>query len=118
MEYHTQHFMRGEWYGYRFPETISELRDEIMDARDYEIEEKRKLFYKYRDFFKPWDVRVWTETEGNRSNYWLNAVSFSSREARDNFLIHTNNVGIMTRRYGSFFQHYPCIFSVKTSIKV
>lgn len=43
MEYHTQHFMRGEWYGYRFPETISELRDEVMDDRDYEIEEKRKL---------------------------------------------------------------------------
>jgi len=84
-------------FNYRMPNLNACLGLPQLQKLNHFIEEKRKLFYKYRDFFKPWDVRVWTETEGNRSNYWLNAVSFSSREARDNFLIHTNNVGIMTR---------------------
>jgi hypothetical protein len=41
--HHTQHHMRGEWYGYRFPETIGELRDEILEEKEKKIEENRAL---------------------------------------------------------------------------
>ena len=41
--HHTQHFMRGNWYGYRFPETIREINDEIMESRRKKLESNRQL---------------------------------------------------------------------------
>ena len=55
------------------------------------------LAKKYNDFFSNFNCLFWVQQEGNESNYWLNAVSFSSQKDKFYFLKETNKKFVMTR---------------------
>jgi aminotransferase in exopolysaccharide biosynthesis len=85
-------------FNYRLPNLNAALGCAQMAQLDVFIAAKRRLALLYRDWFRDWpQVTFFTEPAGARSNYWLNAILLQDRAERDDFLGHTNNVGVMTR---------------------
>ena len=62
------------------------------------IENKRDTAKRYQGFFEGIiGVEYIPETEFGKSNFWLNAIRFPSKKERDEFLVYSNDNGVMTR---------------------
>lgn len=59
-------------------------------------------------------VRFFTEPEGCRSNYWLNAIILENRTARDEFLNYSNDNGVMTRPVWEMINRLPMFQNCET----
>ena len=74
------------------------------------IENKRDLAEAYRKAFAELSgVRLFTEPDFARSNYWLNVLLLdeASSEQRDALLASTNQIGIMTRPAWTLMHKLP-----------
>ncbi|MFC1504051.1 LegC family aminotransferase [Spirochaetota bacterium] len=89
------HDMTG--YNYRMPNINAALGCAQMEMLDSFIMSKRKLADKYKIYFDREGISFFTEPEGSRSNYWLNAIVMNDREERDGLLEYSNQKSIMTR---------------------
>ena len=85
-------------FNYRLPNLNAALGLAQMAQLAAFVAKKRNLAKYYSEWLDEWlQVRFFTEPAQARSNYWLNAILFPDRAARDEFLGRTNDCGIMTR---------------------
>jgi perosamine synthetase len=84
-------------FNYRMPNINACLGLAQFEKLDDILANKRSLAEMYTNFFADSGHRFWTERSDCRANYWLNAVSFQTREQKQFFLETTNAAGIMTR---------------------
>lgn len=84
-------------YNYRMPSINAALGLAQIECIDVYIERKRQLASNYHDYFGKQGIKTIRESEGCRSNCWLNAIILKDRNERNAFLEYTNSHGIMTR---------------------
>ena len=84
-------------YNYRMPNLNAALGCAQMEKLEEIIDNKRELAYLYAKFFRQIGVQFFTEPPDCHSNYWLNALVLKDKAERDEFLIYTNDEGVMTR---------------------
>jgi perosamine synthetase len=85
-------------YNYRMPNLNAALACAQLEQLNNYIENKRDTAKKYHQFFEKLDgIEAIRELKDSYSNYWLNAIRFSSSKDRDTFLQYSNDNGIMTR---------------------
>lgn len=84
-------------FNYRMPNLNAALGCAQIEQLDFFIAQKRKLFNKYKEFFKNSDIEIFEEPKNSFANYWLQVVLLKNRAERDNFLEYTNSNGVMTR---------------------
>jgi len=95
---HSYEFMHDEiGYNYRMPNLNAALGCAQMERLDEFLEIKGQLADQWYDFFEQNNVRFVRAIDGNKANYWLNAIVLDSKEYRDTFLKVTNDNGVMTR---------------------
>lgn len=97
-QWEFSHDMIG--YNYRLPNINAALGCAQLEQLAGFVEDKRKLAIKYQEAFEDVPgIRIFTEPEFARSNYWLNALILDEENAveRDSLLESTNHAGIMTR---------------------
>lgn len=84
-------------YNYRLPNLNAALGCAQIEQLDQFVDAKRNLAEKYKNKFESLDATFFVEPKHCKSNYWLNAVLFKSKDERNNFLEITNNNNVMTR---------------------
>lgn len=95
---HKWEFFHDEiGYNYRLPNLNAAMACAQMETLPAFVENKRKTAAAYREYFADKQIRFIDEPKETASNFWLNAVLFSERKERDEFLEFTNNNGVMTR---------------------
>ena len=74
-------------YNYRLPNLNAALLVAQLENLELFLKSKRELAMIYKEYFSKFDdVKFIDEPAEARSNFWLNAVLFESREKRDEFL--------------------------------
>jgi len=95
---HAWEYMHDELgYNFRMPNLNAALACAQLEQLSDFIEQKRKLFKQYTDFFANSPIEVKQPLPDTTSDHWLIALELLDREARDAFLEATNAVGVMTR---------------------
>jgi perosamine synthetase len=97
-------------YNYRMPNLNAALGCAQLEKLPGYIEDKRRLFEKYREAFRDVrGVRLFAEPEGTRSNYWLQVILLDEAQAgqRDAVLASTNDAGLMTRPAWTLMHKLP-----------
>jgi len=87
-------------YNYRLPNINAALGCAQLEELPDILEEKRKLFRRYKDTFANISgVNLVAEPDGCRSNYWLQTLMLdeSAAEQKEAILTATNDAGLMTR---------------------
>lgn len=84
-------------YNYRLPNLNAALLCAQLEMLPQFLTNKRETAAKYQDFFKNTEIDFISSPEGSLSNYWLNAVMFKDKKAQQDFLLASNNAGLMTR---------------------
>ena len=85
-------------YNYRLPNLNAALLVAQLENLELFLKSKRELAMIYKEYFSKFDdVKFIDEPADARSNFWLNAVLFESREKRDEFLKFSNENGVFTR---------------------
>ena len=80
----------------------------MLDYIDKLVESKRKVADKYKELFKNNEkVKFFIEPNNAKSNYWLNALLFNSKEDQQSFLKYTNDHGVMTRPTWRLMSNLP-----------
>jgi perosamine synthetase len=98
---HRWEFVHDEVaFNYRLPNINAALGCAQLEQLPGFLEAKRRLFERYRAAFSGVvRARVVAESEGRRSNYWLQTLLLDEADAgeRDAVLAATNDAGLMTR---------------------
>jgi perosamine synthetase len=97
-------------YNYRLPNLNAALGCAQMEQLPQFLEEKRRLFRRYRDAFASVrGVRLFEAPGHSHSNYWLQTLVIDDAlaGARDAVLEATNGAGIMTRPVWSLMSRLP-----------
>ncbi len=94
-DYSFEHDQIG--YNYRMPNLNACLGVSQIKKLNYFIDEKRKVAKYYEEAFKNSNITFFTEPKESKSNYWLNAILFKSKDLRDEALEYTNKNSVMTR---------------------
>lgn len=96
---HRWEFVHDEiGYNYRMPNINAALGCAQLENLDKYIANKRETALEYQEFFKAIpDIHFFSEPDGCRSNYWLNAILLKDKAAQESFLQYTNDHGVMTR---------------------
>jgi len=87
-------------YNYRMPNINAALGCAQLEQLPDFLKQKRQMFVRYQDAFADvQQVRIVTEPDGCRSNYWLQTLLLDESVAsdRDAILSATNDAGLMTR---------------------
>ena len=84
-------------YNYRLTNVAAAIGVAQMENIQPILEKHRSLAHSYEIFFKDKGMDFIKEPKYTESNYWLNSVVLQDRQARDDFLMSTNNRNIMTR---------------------
>jgi len=95
-------------YNYRMPNINAALGCAQMEHIEEFVADKRRTAGLYAEFFSTVpEVEFFTEPDGSRSNYWLNAVITRNRTERDRLLEYTNDHGVMTRPVWEVMTNLP-----------
>lgn len=98
---HAWEFRHDEvGYNYRMPNINAALGCAQLEQLKEKLEAKRNLHNRYKKaLLKVKGVKLFSEPENCRSNYWLQTIllDVSKSENRDAILEKTNRLGIMTR---------------------
>jgi len=95
---HPYEFVHDEiGYNYRMPNLNAALGCAQMERLDEILAIKKQLAGQWCEFFDSHNINFSNAVEGNKANYWLNAIVLDSRMDRDKFLKFTNDNGVMTR---------------------
>lgn len=85
-------------YNYRLPNLNAALACAQVEQLSSFVENKRGLAAEYTTFFAANDaIEFVTEKKDSYANYWLNTLILTNIEDRDQFLMNTNENGVMTR---------------------
>lgn len=101
-------------FNYRMPNLNACLGLAQLEKMDYFLENKRSLANKYKNVFENTGFRFWEERQSCKSNYWLNAVSFKTRDQKIAFLEKTNELGVMTRPVWVLLDQLPYFADCET----
>lgn len=95
-------------YNYRMPNINAALGCAQLENLDKIIADKRQTAALYKEYFaNVHGVEFFTEPENCCSNYWLNAVILSDKQAQQAFLEYTNDHGVMTRPIWELMNRLP-----------
>lgn len=95
-------------YNYRMPNINAAVGCAQMEYLEEFVLNKRETATKYAEFFKNMeDIEFFTEPNGCRSNYWLNALILKDKETQLEFLQQTNDNGVMTRPIWELMTRLP-----------
>lgn len=95
---HPYEFVHDEiGYNYRMPNLNAALGCAQMERLDEILAIKTQLAGQWCEFFDSHNINFCNAVEGNKANYWLNAIVLDSRMDRDKFLKFTNDNSVMTR---------------------
>lgn len=84
-------------YNFRMPNLNAALACAQLEQLQDFVDQKRKLFEQYSNFFEDSPIEVKQPLPNTTSNHWLMALELPDRDARDVFLQETNATGVMTR---------------------
>lgn len=101
-------------YNYRMPNINAALGCAQMEQLDAILADKRETAESYRRYFEDKEIRFFSEPEGCRSNYWLNALVLSDKAAQVAFLEQTNADGVMTRPIWELMNRLPMFVNCQT----
>ena len=102
-------------YNYRMPNINSALGCAQLEEIDHILANKRETAEKYKQFFSDKEnIQFFTEPEGSKSNYWLNAVLLNDKEAQLKFLEYTNDHAVMTRPVWELMNRLPMFKDCET----
>lgn len=106
---HPWHYVHDEvGYNYRMPNINAALGCAQLEQLDGFVAEKRALTARYVEAFNHLDgVRVFTETGGGKSNYWLNAIILDDPALRDPALEALNGANFMSRPAWTLLHKLP-----------
>ena len=106
---HQWEFVHDEvGFNYRMPNINAALGCAQLEYIDKLVESKRKVADKYKELFKNNEkVKFFIEPNNAKSNYWLNALLFNSKEDQQSFLKYTNDHGVMTRPTWRLMSNLP-----------
>jgi aminotransferase in exopolysaccharide biosynthesis len=95
---HPYEFVHDEiGYNYRMPNLNAALGCAQMERLGEILAIKTQLADQWCEFFDSHNINFCKAVDGNKANYWLNAIVLDSRLERDKFLKFTNDNGVMTR---------------------
>jgi len=95
-------------YNYRMPNINAALGCAQLEEIDHILANKRETAEKYKQFFSDKEnIQFFTEPEGSKSNYWLNAVLLNNKEEQLKFLEYTNDHAVMTRPVWELMNRLP-----------
>ena len=97
-------------YNYRMPNLNAALGCAQLENLPKFLEIKRTIFQKYIHAFREIDgVRVLTEPDYAKSNYWLNAIILDKHQTNDHHEILTqlNKIGIAARPVWNLMHQLP-----------
>jgi perosamine synthetase len=94
-------------YNYRMPNINAAMGCAQMEQLPKFLKAKKQLAKKYAGFFSTSASNFISEPSSAISNYWLNAILLSTREERDQFLVQTNEAGVMTRPVWELMNRLP-----------
>ena len=102
-------------YNYRMPNINAALGCAQLEEIDHILANKRETAEKYKQFFSYKDnIHFFTEPEGSKSNYWLNAVLLNDKEEQLKFLEYTNDHAVMTRPIWELMNRLPMFKDCET----
>ena len=102
-------------YNYRMPNINAALGCAQLEEIDHILANKRETAEKYKQFFSDKEnIHFFTEPEGSKSNYWLNAVLLNDKEAQLKFLEYTNDHAVMTRPIWELMNRLPMFKDCET----
>jgi perosamine synthetase len=85
-------------FNYRLPNLNAALGVAQMKKLPSFLKKKRKVAELYNEMFSGLEgVKFFKEKNNRVSNYWLNALIFEDPKMRDEFLLLSNDKGVMTR---------------------
>jgi len=95
---HAWEFVYDEvGYNYRLPNLNAALGCAQIERLPAMLRIKADVATHYRAFCAEHGLHFVEPIAGTTANFWLNAVRFEDRAARDAFLAYTNSKGVMTR---------------------
>jgi aminotransferase in exopolysaccharide biosynthesis len=95
-------------WNYRMPNINAALGCGQMEQLQAILDDKKCIAQAYRNFFAGIDdIQYIDEPNGCKSNFWLNTILFPNREKRDEFLVFSNNHGIMARPLWTLMPDLP-----------
>lgn len=102
-------------YNYRMPNINAALGCAQLEEIDHILANKRETAEKYKQFFSDKEnIQFFTEPEGSKSNYWLNAVLLNDKEEQLKFLEYTNDHAVMTRPIWELMNRLPMFKDCET----
>lgn len=102
-------------YNYRMPNINAALGCAQLEEIDHILANKRETAEKYNQFFSDKEnIHFFTEPEGSKSNYWLNAVLLNDKEEQLKFLEYTNDHAVMTRPIWELMNRLPMFKDCET----
>lgn len=105
---HPYEFFHDEMgYNFRMPNLNAALACAQLESLNGFLEDKRKLAYKYAEFFNETGIKFRQETADTKANYWLMCVELNNKAERDDFLKNTNDLGVMTRPIWNLMYRLP-----------
>ena len=112
---HKWEFIHDEvGYNYRMPNVNAAIGCAQMENLPVFLENKRGLAREYKDFFEEMGIEFFSEKDGCRSNYWLNAIVLKDRAQRDEFLEYCHNNGVMARPVWTLMNKLPMYSNCQT----
>jgi len=105
---HPYEFFHDETdYNYRMPNLNAALGCAQMERLEEFLIIKTKLANQWHTFFENSGIDFFRAIDGNKANHWLNTLVLNSKEFRDEFLLFTNNNGVMTRPVWTLMSKLP-----------
>jgi len=102
-------------YNYRMPNINAALGCAQLEEINHILANKRETAEKYKQFFSDKEnIHFFTEPEGSKSNYWLNAVLLNDKEEQLKFLEYTNDHAVMTRPIWELMNRLPMFKDCET----
>lgn len=95
---HPYKFIHDEvGYNYRMPNLNAALGCAQFENLEEILSVKLDVANKWNDFFEHNDIKFFKACGEGIANHWLNTILLESKTIRNEFLIHTNENGVMTR---------------------
>ena len=105
---HKYEFVHDEiGYNFRMPNLNAALGCAQVERLQWMLEQKKEIACRYSEFFEDLGINMLKSIKSAVPNNWLNAIILNSRKERDDFLLFTNDNGVMTRPIWKLMSELP-----------
>ncbi|WP_109694969.1 LegC family aminotransferase [Chitinophaga deserti] len=101
-------------YNYRMPNLNAALAVAQLEQLPSFLENKRQLAAMYSSFFRDSDILFVDEPSNSVANFWLNTLILPNANAKNEFLRHMNEKGIMCRPIWQLMNRLPMYAQCQT----